>query len=193
MDYNFIWIIGICSLFLIGFCIYKYNKDKEFFIKIVKYKIYILIFITWIYRLFVDFHHKCAWQRYLKYINKNPSYLVLNIENKTQILDKQKQMKKYFWFFQKNYMKRLDKNVWIMKFELESYRYKMKNTESVSLNSFMKIHKNYRDIVNASDDDFIPMFIEFLSCKQFDYIEKIEVISSGYNDQDILDGSEKIN
>ena len=174
MDYNFIWLIGIFGVGLIGYFIYKFNRDPEFFVKLTKYKIYTLIFITWVYRIFVDYHHRCTWQRYLKYINRNKNYFILNNDNEEV---KIKNLKKFFWFFQIKYMLRLNKNVLIMKGELENYRLKIKNNDKVSLNSFMKIHKNYKELVSVSDDEFVNLFIEFLGRKPFDYIEKIEIIS----------------
>lgn len=175
MDYNLIWIFSLLGFSFLGILVYKYYKDQEFYIRMTRYRIYGLIFFTWFYRIFVDYHHRCVWQRYTKFIKQNPGYLELNNDKENEIKIKQKKLKKFFWWFQIKYMNELDKNVWIMKYELENYRLKIKN---VPLNSFMRIHKNYKEIVNAPDNEFIMFFIEFLSRKPFDYIEKISVISS---------------
>lgn len=182
MDYNFIWLIGIFGAGMIGYLIYKFNKDPEFYVKVTKYKIYFIIFITWIYRIFVDYHHRCTWQRYLKYINRNPNFFILNNDNQEI---KIKNLKKFFWFFQIKYMLLLNKNVFIMKSELENYRLKIKNNDNVPLNSFMKVHKNYKELVSVSDNEFINLFIEFLGRKPFDYIEKIGILSLNSNDNNL--------
>ena len=186
MDYNYIWLIGILGGGFIGFFIYKFYKDPEFFVKMTKYRIYSLILITWFYRIFVDFHHKCIWQRYIKYINRNSNFFILNGDNNEV---KMANLKKYFWFFQIKYMMRLNRNVWTMKNEMEMYRLKIKNVENVPLNSYMKVHINYKEIVYSSDEEFIGLFIEFLGRKTFDYIEKIEVISSRTDEDDTSFGN----